>query len=107
MADGAGGGSSDLFVSLVGLFQSGSSDAMATLDTKLQAGDLAAAGAICHKLASSAANVGALSFSRDMRRLERLCVAGDLAEAQPLFNRLHAAYPSLILELSNLQRASA
>jgi two-component system sensor histidine kinase/response regulator len=101
------GGSSDLFVSLVGLFQSGSSDAMATLDTKLQAGDLAAAGAICHKLASSAANVGALSFSKDMRQLERLCAAADLARVRPLFNRLHAAYPSLIVELSNLQRASA
>ncbi len=101
------GSSSDLFVSLVGLFQSGSSDAMAALDTQVRAEDLAAAGAICHKLASSAANVGALSFSKDMRQLERLCAAGDLAQVRPLFNRLHAAYPSLILELSNLQRASA
>ena len=100
-------GSSDLFVSLVGLFQSGSSDAMTQLSKALRSSDLRAASAICHKLASSAANVGALSFSKDVRQLEHLCAAGDGSNLEPLFARLNDAYPALIVELSNLQRASA
>src|SRR5256885_8407598 len=41
-----------------------------------------AAAAICHKLGSSAANVGANAFARDVRELERLCAAGEAQRAR-------------------------
>ncbi len=66
-----------LLVKLVDLFQAGSSDALAQLRSALQASDLEAAHAICHKLGSSAANIGALSFAKGVRRLGELCAAGD------------------------------
>jgi len=69
------------------------------LRAALLRGDLKAAGAVCHKLASSAANVGALSFAKDVRQLEQLCIAGDAARAQPVFERLGVAHPTLIEEL--------
>jgi CheY-like chemotaxis protein/HPt (histidine-containing phosphotransfer) domain-containing protein len=103
-----GGGHGDLYSKLVDLFQAGSSDSLTQLRAALEAGQLKAAGAVCHKLAPSAANVGALSFARDIRQLEKLCVAGDVARAQSLYERLRAAQPALIEELLSLRlRATA
>ncbi len=103
-----GGGQSDLYPKLVDLFRTGSTDSMAQLRAALQVHDFKAAGAVCHKLASSAANVGALAFAKDIRELEQLCIADDAARAQPLFESLWTAYPSLIDELLEFRvRASA
>ncbi|MDB6091889.1 MAG: hypothetical protein JWN85_4673 [Gammaproteobacteria bacterium] len=93
------GGQVDLYSKLVDLFRAGSSDALTQLRAALLEGDLQVAGAICHKLAASAANVGALSFAKDVRQLEQLCMAGDAAHAQPVFQRLWVAHPTLIEEL--------
>jgi HPt (histidine-containing phosphotransfer) domain-containing protein len=69
---------------------------------------LKAAAAVCHKLASSAANVGAVAFAKDARQLEQLCAAGDAARVQPLFAVLRQAHPSLLEELVALKlRATA
>jgi HPt (histidine-containing phosphotransfer) domain-containing protein len=98
----------DLYSKLVDLFRIGSADSLAQLHAALEAGDLKAAGAICHKLTSSAANVGALTFAQHVRELGRLCNAGDKAHAQQLHDRLQAAHPALIEELMCLRlRASA
>ena len=94
-----GGGQTDLYARLVDLFQTGSSEAMTQLRAAFQLHDLQAAAAVCHKLASSAANVGALSFAQVTRHLEQLCAAGDAAGAQSIFERLWTAHPSLIDEL--------
>jgi signal transduction histidine kinase/ligand-binding sensor domain-containing protein/CheY-like chemotaxis protein/HPt (histidine-containing phosphotransfer) domain-containing protein len=103
-----GGGHGDLYSKLVDLFQTGSSDSLKQLQAALEAENLKAAGAVCHKLASSAANVGALSFAKDVRQLEQLCVAGDSVGARSLYDRLSAAQPALIDELLSLRlRASA
>jgi CheY-like chemotaxis protein len=103
-----GGGQGDLYAKLVDLFRAGSSDSLKQLRVALQAEDLRAAGAVCHKLASSAANVGALSFAKDVRQLEQLCIAGDAARAQSLCDRLCAAQPALIEELLSVRlRATA
>jgi HPt (histidine-containing phosphotransfer) domain-containing protein len=103
-----GHGQGDLYSKLVDLFQIGSSESLGQLRAALEAGDLKAAGAVSHKLASSAANVGASSFAKDVRHLEQLCGAGDTAAAQSLYERLYAAYPALIEELLSLRlRASA
>jgi two-component system sensor histidine kinase BarA len=102
------GGQADLYSKLVDLFQAGSSDSLTRLQAALEAGDLKAAGAVCHKLASSAANVGALSFAKDVRQLETLCIAGDAARARSLYDRLCAAQPALIEELLSVRlRATA
>ena len=99
---------SDLYSSLVDLFRTGSADSMERLRTSLAAGDLSAAAAICHKLASSAANIGALAFAGDVRRLGQRCLAGDGAGARPLHQGLETAYPGLLEELTRLQlRATA
>jgi signal transduction histidine kinase/ligand-binding sensor domain-containing protein/CheY-like chemotaxis protein/HPt (histidine-containing phosphotransfer) domain-containing protein len=103
-----GGGHFDLYSRLVDLFQTGSSDSLSQLQGALEAGDLEAAGAVCHKLASSAANVGALAFAKVVRQLEMLCLAGDAAGAPTLYERLRSARPALIEELQSLRlRATA
>ncbi len=91
-----GAGQTDLYARLVDLFQTGSSEAMTLLRAAFQVHDLKSAAALCHKLASSAANVGALSFAKDTRQLEQLCAAGDAAGAQPIFARLWTAHPALL-----------
>jgi signal transduction histidine kinase/ligand-binding sensor domain-containing protein/DNA-binding response OmpR family regulator len=96
-------GNVDLYAKLVELFRSVSTEAIAHLRSSLERDDLKAASAVCHKLASSAANVGALAFSRDVRRLEKLCDAGDKQRARRLYDRLSAAHPTLIEELLRLQ----
>ena len=72
-ADGQG----DLYSKLVDLFQVGSAQTLQQLAVALQKSDWIAVAALCHKLAPSAANVGAMAFARDVRTLERLCVAGE------------------------------
>jgi signal transduction histidine kinase/ligand-binding sensor domain-containing protein/CheY-like chemotaxis protein/HPt (histidine-containing phosphotransfer) domain-containing protein len=98
----------DLYSKLVDLFRAGSTDAIAQIKAGLDTDDLRAAGGVCHKLASSAANVGALAFARDVRRLEKICNEGDKPRARRLCDRLAAAHPALLQELIRLQlRASA
>jgi signal transduction histidine kinase/ligand-binding sensor domain-containing protein/CheY-like chemotaxis protein/HPt (histidine-containing phosphotransfer) domain-containing protein len=97
-------GRPDLYSRLVELFSAGSATALGELQAALRDCDLTAARAICHKLKSSAANVGAMAFSEDVRRLEQLCAAGDSAAVFSAFERLRSAHPALILELTALER---
>jgi signal transduction histidine kinase/ligand-binding sensor domain-containing protein/HPt (histidine-containing phosphotransfer) domain-containing protein/ActR/RegA family two-component response regulator len=94
----------DLYSRLVELFRVGSATALAELQAALRGGDLTAARATCHKLKSSAANVGALAFSEDVRRLEQLCASGHATAAWNAYERLRAAHPALIAELTALER---
>ncbi len=93
-------GSADLFVKLVSLFQISSAEALAHLQTALQMSAAGQAAAICHKLKSIAGNIGALAFAREVDRLERHCVEGDLARARDLLSGLQAAHPTLIAALA-------
>jgi signal transduction histidine kinase/ligand-binding sensor domain-containing protein/CheY-like chemotaxis protein/HPt (histidine-containing phosphotransfer) domain-containing protein len=93
----------DLYSKLVDLFRVGSTKSLAELRGALAAADLKTAASVCHKLASSAANVGALIFARDVRVLGQMCGAGDLAAAQELHDRLAMAHPALLEELTRLQ----
>ena len=97
-------GRTPLYSRLVELFRAGSSAALGELQAALTSGDLTAARATCHKLKSSAANVGAMAFSQDVRRLEQLCAAGDSAGAWSAFERMRSAHPALISELTALDR---
>jgi len=98
-----GSGQSNLFARLVDLFQAGSAEAMEQLRAAFETCDLTKGAAVCHKLASSAANVGAISFANDIRHLEHLCAAGEAAAARPLFEKVWTVYPALIEELSSLR----
>jgi signal transduction histidine kinase/ligand-binding sensor domain-containing protein/CheY-like chemotaxis protein/HPt (histidine-containing phosphotransfer) domain-containing protein len=98
-----GAGRVDLYSELVDLFQAASGDAVAQLESALRTDDLSAARAVCHKFASSAANVGAMAFARDLRRLDKLCEQGDHAAARQLCATLVAALPALIEELLRRQ----
>ena len=101
-------GGSELYPRLVDLFLQSAAATLAQLHAAMAADDLAAAAAACHKLTASAANVGALAFSKELRRLEQLCAGGDGAQAHPLHGQLQAAYPALAAELEGLKlRASA
>jgi signal transduction histidine kinase/ligand-binding sensor domain-containing protein/CheY-like chemotaxis protein/HPt (histidine-containing phosphotransfer) domain-containing protein len=103
-ADGQG----DLYSKLVDLFQVGSTQTLQQLAVAFEKSDWVAAAALCHKLAPSAANVGAMAFARDVRKLERLCVAGETREARELYGHLAAAHPALIEALLGERlRASA
>jgi signal transduction histidine kinase/ligand-binding sensor domain-containing protein/CheY-like chemotaxis protein/HPt (histidine-containing phosphotransfer) domain-containing protein len=103
-----GDGHGDLYSKLVELFEASSTESLAQLARALGSSDLTAAAAVCHKLASSAANVGAGAFARHVRQLERLCKAGETSAARELNQRLAAAHPALIAELSAMRlRASA
>ena len=102
------GGSGDLYSKLVVLFESGSAESLAALDLALARAEVPAAAALCHKLKASAANVGALAFSRELALLEQACDAADMAQAQRLHARVRSAYPAVLSELSSLtMRASA
>ncbi|HEY6515457.1 MAG TPA: two-component regulator propeller domain-containing protein [Steroidobacteraceae bacterium] len=100
----APGRRTDLYSRLVELFRTGSATALGELEAALRGGDLTAARATCHKLKSSAANVGAMAFSEDVRRLEKLCVSADAAKAWSALERLRAAHPALISELAARER---
>ena len=91
-----GSGPSDLYGRLVELFESGSARALVELRTALERGRFEEAAAVSHKFASSAANVGALTFAQSVRELERLCLAGDAGHALGLYRRLRAAHAPLM-----------
>ena len=93
----------DLYSKLVDLFRVSSSGSLAELRAALAISDFKTAGAICHKLASSAANVGALAFAKDVRLLGQMCIAGDAVAAQQLHADLETAHPALLEELMRLQ----
>jgi HPt (histidine-containing phosphotransfer) domain-containing protein len=93
-------GSADLFVKLVGLFEISSAEALAQLQTALQVSATGQAAAICHRFKSIAGSVGAVAFAREVGRIERHCVEGDLARARELLGELQAAYPTLLAELA-------
>jgi len=102
------GSQADLYSRLVDLFQSSSSESLARLQGALDSGDFETAGAVCHKLTSSAANVGALAFASQVRELGQACKAADAARAKELNEALQAAHPALIEELTCLRlKASA
>jgi HPt (histidine-containing phosphotransfer) domain-containing protein len=103
-----GSSRSDLYDRLVELFESGSARALVELRTALERGAFDDAAAISHKFASSAANVGALTFAQGVRELERLCQAGDAGHSLGLYLRLRTAHPRLMVILQGLrQKASA
>jgi HPt (histidine-containing phosphotransfer) domain-containing protein len=93
-------GSANLFMKLVSLFDISSTEALAQLQTALQMSAAGQAAAICHKLKSIAGNIGAVAFAREVARIERHCVEGDLARARDLLAGLQAAHPTLIAELA-------
>jgi signal transduction histidine kinase/ligand-binding sensor domain-containing protein/CheY-like chemotaxis protein/HPt (histidine-containing phosphotransfer) domain-containing protein len=97
-------GRPSLYSRLAELFRAGSSAALDELQAALRCGELTAARATCHKLKSSAANVGAMAFSEDVRRLEQLCAAGNASAAWSAFERLRSAHPALIAELTAFER---
>ncbi|HTX23439.1 MAG TPA: two-component regulator propeller domain-containing protein [Steroidobacteraceae bacterium] len=98
-----GAGEADLYSRLVDLFRTSSSESMASLAEALEGGELGAAASICHKLKSSAANVGATIFAKDVRELEQLCRAADSSGARALYQTLRAAHPALLEELMELR----
>jgi signal transduction histidine kinase/CheY-like chemotaxis protein/HPt (histidine-containing phosphotransfer) domain-containing protein len=102
------GGHTDLYSKLVKLFETGSVESLAQLDAAMTAKDMKAAAGVCHKLASSASNVGALAYGKELRRLEQLCLAGEQEPAAELHRRLQAAHAPLMDALLGLTlKASA
>jgi CheY-like chemotaxis protein len=97
-----------LYSKLTDLFRSGSTRAIEELDAALADGDYASAGAVCHKLASSAANVGALVFASHVRQLEKSCGERDAAKAVALYRNIRGAHRPLLEALTRLElRVSA
>jgi len=102
------GGQSDLYERLIELFESGSARALVELRNAIERGRFEEAAAVCHRFASSAANVGALGFASHVRELERLCKAADAGHSLGLFLRLRAVHPQLLDNLHGLRlKASA
>jgi HPt (histidine-containing phosphotransfer) domain-containing protein len=101
-----GGRHADLYSKLVALFETSSTQALEELEAAVERDDLAAAAAVCHKLASAAANVGALAYGDRVRDLERHALAGEHAAARALCAELCAAHAAL-LEVLHGQRLRA
>jgi signal transduction histidine kinase/CheY-like chemotaxis protein/HPt (histidine-containing phosphotransfer) domain-containing protein len=93
----------DLYSKLVDLFRAGSAKSLTELHAALVTGDLMAAGSVCHKLASSAANVGALAFAKEVRRLGTMCSEGNVAGTEELKGGIEAAHPMLMDVLMRVQ----
>lgn len=101
-------GHADLYSKLVGLFTKGSTDAVAQLRAALEVDDFKSAAATCHKLASSASNVGAAAYGRQVRRLEQACIAADRDAVARLSAGLFASHPQLLDALQAMSlKASA
>jgi HPt (histidine-containing phosphotransfer) domain-containing protein len=81
----------------------GSAKSLTELHAALVTGDLMAAGSVCHRLASSAANVGALAFAKEVRRLGTMCGEGNVAGAEELKISIEAAHPILMDVLIRVQ----
>jgi signal transduction histidine kinase/ligand-binding sensor domain-containing protein/CheY-like chemotaxis protein len=102
------GGHADLYSKLVELFRSSSTQSLAELATALERDDLTAAAAVSHKLASAAANVGALAYGKQVKELERRSLAGDRARVGELCRTLQAAHAPLLETLQGQRlRATA
>ena len=93
------GGSIDLYSRLVGIFAGASAEALAQLRAALDSSSAGQAASICHKLKSSAANIGALAFARQLGQLEQVCRHGEIGDARDLFGPLERALPRLVAEL--------
>jgi two-component system sensor histidine kinase BarA len=103
-----GGTQGDLYSRLVELFRTSSAESLTQLGVALEAGDLRAAAAACHKLAASAGNVGALAYAKQLRELEHLCAGGQANGADEIYQALQAAHAPLIDSLGGYtMRASA
>ncbi|HEX4151669.1 MAG TPA: two-component regulator propeller domain-containing protein [Steroidobacteraceae bacterium] len=96
-------GGPSLYCKLAGLFEAGSARALAELDAAFAKDDYAAAGGVCHKLASSAANVGALAFARRVRQLEKACGEHEAEKIFALYATIRASHPTLLEELTRLK----
>jgi signal transduction histidine kinase/CheY-like chemotaxis protein/HPt (histidine-containing phosphotransfer) domain-containing protein/sugar lactone lactonase YvrE len=86
----------DLYAKLVRLFGSSSTHALHELETALGRDDLPAAAAVCHKLASAAANVGARAYAERVKDLERHALAGEQPLARAICDELFAAHVPLL-----------
>jgi signal transduction histidine kinase/ligand-binding sensor domain-containing protein/CheY-like chemotaxis protein/HPt (histidine-containing phosphotransfer) domain-containing protein len=71
------GKQADLYAKLVDLFRASSTQSLTELKRALEQDDLTAAAAVGHKLASAAANVGALAYAQRVRELEQQALAGE------------------------------
>jgi HPt (histidine-containing phosphotransfer) domain-containing protein len=92
----------------VDLFRGSLTQSLAELDAALAGDDLRAAAGVCHKLASAAANVGAMAFSQRVRELERQALAGEREAACDGRDALLAAHAPLLEKLqSHCLRATA
>jgi signal transduction histidine kinase/ligand-binding sensor domain-containing protein/CheY-like chemotaxis protein/HPt (histidine-containing phosphotransfer) domain-containing protein len=91
----------DLYSKLVELFRSSSTQSLAELDAALERDDLPAVAAVAHKLASAAANVGALAYGQQVRELERQSLAGERVRAHELCRTLRAAHVPLLETLQS------
>lgn len=92
----------DLYTKLVDLFRNSSTQALAQLRDAVSANDLRAAAAVCHKLSSSAANVGAMIYAAQVKELERLCNSNEATTVHELHERLQAAHASLLTALDTV-----
>ena len=79
-----GGKHADLYPKLVELFRTSSTQSLESSTPRFEGDDLPAAAAVCHKLASAAANVGALAFAHGVKELERHALAGERERAREL-----------------------
>ena len=96
-----GGKHADLYSKLVELFRSSSTQSLAELHATLERDDLAGAAAVAHRLASAAANVGALAFAQRVKELERHSLNAQRGRARELCRELHAAHVPLLETLQS------
>ena len=101
------GGPEALYGRLAALFESSSQPVMAALDAALCNDELPQAADLCHRLKSSAANVGAMAFAAALRELEQHCRAGESMRAKDLHQLLVAAFPELLATLRSRRMAAS
>lgn len=101
------GGSAGLFQKLVGLFESSSRPLVSALAVAVAERRFDAAASICHRLKSSAANVGAMAYSAALRALEQQCRAGDADAAQESCRQIVLLHEPLLSALRNFKWAAS
>jgi CheY-like chemotaxis protein len=101
------GGSAGLFQKLVGLFESSSRPLVSALAVAVAERRFNDAASICHRLKSSAANVGAMAYSAALRALEQQCRAGDDDAAQESCRQIVLLHEPLLSALRSFKWAAS
>jgi CheY-like chemotaxis protein len=102
-----GGGGTELLKRMVDIYLQDAPGRVAAMREGIEGRDSGTVGRAAHALKSASANLGAVALAELCRRVERLCLAGSLAEAAPLVEAIEQEIAYVGADLSHRVRETA